>query len=303
MCGRFAITLPNDAMAQLFAAAPANDLPSVPNYNVCPATRIHVVASDGKQRQLTAMRWGFVPHWYQRETAGPLLINARAETLAQKPAFAEACRSRRCLIPAAGFYEWTKDAAGNRLPWYVQHRDCEPIAFAGIWQSWGPEALKTCAIVTTSANQTLKPIHHRMPLILPSQDWDLWLGEAGKGAARLMQPGAEGALIAHRVAPVVNSNRAAGPELIEPFFDGTANTRTVCQTGQTGSEGADRENSETAYPEPDSPVAARPATNGATKRKDIAACPDQAPGQDLDQAPDQSPGKAPDQTKRQGRLF
>jgi putative SOS response-associated peptidase YedK len=219
MCGRFAITLPNDAMARLFAAQPANDLPGVPNYNVCPTNAVHVVRAGEAGRQLRPMRWGFLPHWYKSETDGPLLINARAETLAEKPAFRAACRDRRCLIVATGFYEWTKAEDGTRLPWYIQHRDGAPIAFAGIWQDWdkGEAPLTTCAIVTTSANRNLSRIHHRMPLILEPADWPLWLGEAGRGAARLMQPGPEDALEFFRVAPTVNSNRASGAGLIEPL--------------------------------------------------------------------------------------
>jgi putative SOS response-associated peptidase YedK len=218
MCGRFATTLPNDAMAQLFAAQPANNLPRTPSFNVCPTTQIHVVRPGATGRQLVSMRWGFVPHWYQRPSVGPLLINARAETIAQKPAFSAACRERRCLIPVTGFYEWTRDDQDRRLPWYIQRRDGAPLALAGIWQSWvKDEPLNTCAIVTTGANHTISPIHHRMPVILEQPDWPLWLGEAGQGAATLMQPGAEDMLAVHRVDPGVNSNRATGPELIEPF--------------------------------------------------------------------------------------
>ena len=218
MCGRFAITLPNDAMAQLFAAVPSNNLPSVPNFNVCPTTQVHVVHTGETGRQLVSMRWGFLPHWYQTASAGPLLINARAETIAQKPAFASACRERRCLIPATGFYEWTKDDQDSRLPWYIQRGNSAPLAFAGIWQSWGKDdPINTCAIVTSRANHTISAIHHRMPVVLDQPDWALWLGEAGQGAATLMQPGDEDTLQCHRVNPAVNSNRAAGPELIEPF--------------------------------------------------------------------------------------
>ncbi|MBY6065964.1 SOS response-associated peptidase [Leisingera aquaemixtae] len=218
MCGRFAITLPTDAMAQLFAAQPANDLPKVPNFNVCPTNPVHVVQAGDTGRQLVSMRWGFLPHWYKSESAGPLLINARAETIAEKPAFAKAARERRCLIPATGFYEWTKSEDGARLPWYIHRSDGAPIAFAAVWQNWGTDdPVKTCAIVTTAANQGLSAIHHRMPLILEAEDWGKWLGEEGHGAARLMQPGPEGVLDYHRVDPAVNSNRAEGPELIEPF--------------------------------------------------------------------------------------
>ncbi|WP_424969338.1 SOS response-associated peptidase [Dinoroseobacter sp. S76] len=218
MCGRFAITLPTDAMARLFAATPANDLPEAVRYNICPTNPVAVVTSDAGARHLRPMRWGFLPHWYKTPTAGPLLINARAETIAEKPAFRAACRARRCLIPATGFYEWTKTEAGARLPWYIHRRDGAPIAFAGVWQAWEAQdqAFVTCAIVTTRANQPMSKIHHRMPVSLPPEDWPLWLGEAGKGAARLMEPAPDETFAFHRVDPAVNSNRAAGPALIAP---------------------------------------------------------------------------------------
>lgn len=216
MCGRFATTLPNQAMAQLFNAAPANDLPDVPNYNVCPTTQIHVV-EPGARRLLRPMRWGFIPHWYETPSAGPLLINARAETIAEKPAFREACRARRCLIPCTGFYEWTKDSDGNRLPWYITRTDGAQMVFAGIWQDWGTGAdlMRCCAMVTCAANSAMRHIHHRMPVILDPENWGKWLGEEGHGAATLMQPAADGMVQFHRVATAVNSNRASGIELTE----------------------------------------------------------------------------------------
>ena len=218
MCGRFAITLPKDAMVQLFDAVPANDLPEGPNYNVCPTNRIAAV-TGGEARRLQPMRWGFIPHWYKKPNDGPLLINARAETVAEKPAFRSACRDRRCLIPASGFYEWTKDAEDTRLPWYITRADGEPMVFAGIWQDWEREgeAFRTCAIVTCAANDAMAQIHNRMPVVLAPADWPLWLGEKGKGAAKLMRPAPEDALTWHRVNPAVNSNRASGAELIEPL--------------------------------------------------------------------------------------
>lgn len=218
MCGRFAITLPDDAMASLFDAAPANDLPRVPNYNVCPTNQVHTVTSDEGRRRLRPMRWGFVPHWYKTPSDGPLLINARAETIAEKPAFRAACRERRCLVPASGFYEWTKDSEGNRLPWYIYPADGNMLAFAGVWQVWdkGDDPLTTCAIVTTGANDPMSKIHHRMPVVLASGDWAKWLGEDGTGASVLMQAAPDAALKFHRVDPKVNSNRASGPELIAP---------------------------------------------------------------------------------------
>lgn len=217
MCGRFAITLPNDAMAQLFAATPANDLPDVPNFNVCPTTQIHTVLTGESGRQLVSMRWGFVPRWYKKLNDGPLLINARSETIAEKPAFASACRERRCLIPVSGFYEWTKTPEGHRLPWYIT--STKPIVFAGIWQDWEREGtrVRSAAIVTVGANEMMSKIHNRMPVSLAQDQWGTWLGENGKGAALLMQPAPEDRFFAFRVDPKVNSNRASGAQLIEPL--------------------------------------------------------------------------------------
>ena len=221
MCGRMAVTLPPDAMAQLFAAAPANDLPRVPNYNVCPTNAVHVITTPkGGARALTAMRWGFIPHWYKKPNDGPLLINARGETIAEKPAFRAAARARRGVVLATGFYEWTKDADGAREPWYITRSDGAPLAFAAVWQDWKDAQgtqMRCCAIVTTGANKAMQAIHHRMPVVLEQPDLPLWLGEAGKGAATLMKAAAEDTLTWHRVGREVNSNRAEGPDLIEPF--------------------------------------------------------------------------------------
>ncbi|AHM05853.1 hypothetical protein roselon_03609 [Roseibacterium elongatum DSM 19469] len=219
MCGRMTMTHPDDAMARLFQAAPSNDLPQGPRYNICPTQGVGVVTSDGQGRRYRPMRWGFLPHWYKSPTDGPLLINARAETIAEKPAFRAACRERRCLVPATGFYEWTKDAAGNRLPWYFTTPDGAPLVFAGIWQIWdrGETPLTTCAIVTCAAGDWMAETHHREPVSLAPEEWAKWLGEEGKGAALLMKPAPEGRYRRWRVDPRVNSNRASGPELIEPL--------------------------------------------------------------------------------------
>lgn len=219
MCGRFAITLPDEAMAQLFGAQPGNDLPAPERHNVCPTTPVAVAVSDGDTRRLRAMRWGFVPHWYKTPTDGPLLINARAETIAEKPAFRAACRARRCLIPTDGFYEWTKDPEGKRLPWYITRADATPLVMAGVWQDWEKDgvALTTVACVTTAASPDMAQLHHRQPVILTPDQWPLWLGEAGHGAAPLMTAAPEGTLRWHRVATEVNSNRATGAHLIAPL--------------------------------------------------------------------------------------
>tara|TARA_B110000259_G_scaffold1336_1_gene1618 strand:+ start:198 stop:626 length:429 start_codon:yes stop_codon:yes gene_type:complete len=127
MCGRLAISLPKEAMTELFKATPANDLPQTPNYNVCPTDNIHTVTSDKGTRHLRAMRWGFVPSWYATFSGGPLLINARSETIAEKPAFRDACRNRRCLIPADGFYEWARNEGQKPIPYRALRSDGQPM--------------------------------------------------------------------------------------------------------------------------------------------------------------------------------
>lgn len=218
MCGRFAVTLPPEAMAQLFTAAPANDLAPVPNYNVCPTVPVNVCSLGETGRRLSAMRWGFVPHWYKTPTDGPLLINARAETIAEKPAFRAAVRERRCLLAMDGFYEWDR-AGDQKLPWFIRRRDGAPMVLAGIWQSWskGDETLNACALVTTEAEGQMARIHHRIPVLLEQADWGLWLGEDGKGAARLMTAAPDDVYEMYRVGPEVNSNRATGAGLVSPI--------------------------------------------------------------------------------------
>jgi putative SOS response-associated peptidase YedK len=223
MCGRFAITLPPEAMAQMFDAVPGANLPPVPRYNVCPTQPVPVVIHAQGHRRLGPMRWGFIPRWYKTPTDGPPLFNARSETLAEKPAFREAARARRCLIPAAGFYEWTPGVTPKE-PWFISRADRAPMVFAGVWQQWQAadapdQRLTTCAIVTAAAEGAMADLHDRVPVVVDPADWPLWLGEAGHGAARLMRAPAEGVLRFHRVGRAVNSNRAEGPELIEPLVE------------------------------------------------------------------------------------
>ena len=216
MCGRFTITHPNEALAALFNATPGNDLPPGPNYNFCPTNPVAVITAEGGHRRLRAMRWGFIPAWYKTPSDGPLIINARAETIATKPAFREAVRARRCILPATGFYEWSEGPDNTRLPWYFTRTDAAPMAFAALWQRW--QDIDTVAIVSTAAGPGMAGLHHREPVILDPADWPLWLGEAGHGAAPLMTAAAPGVMAAPwRVDAKVNSNRAAGPELILPL--------------------------------------------------------------------------------------
>lgn len=229
MCGRFALTLPTEAIEALFDASAAPDLalPEGPRHNICPTQTIVTVVAHAGARHLAPMRWGFIPNWYKAPNDGPLLINARAETIAEKPAFRAAVRSRRCLIPASGFYEWTKAPDGGKDPWFIappEGTNSAVLALAGVWQSWTPPdggaRLVTCAIVTCAANATMSRIHKRMPVLIDPDDQALWLGEAGKGASALLHAPPEDALAPHRVGRAVNTMRAEGPELIVPLAAG-----------------------------------------------------------------------------------
>lgn len=233
MCGRFALTLPADQVADIFdAVASGFDMAAPeagPRYNICPTQPIAVLRSRDGERTLTPLRWGFLPRWYKAPNGGPLLINARSETLAEKPAFAQAAREGRCLIPASGFYEWRRSEGPSGKPvkepfWISPAPDPATnrplVAFAGVWRDWtGPDGttLSTCAIVTTGASPTLSAIHHRLPLAIAPEDQALWLGEAGKGAARLMNPPADDFWGFHAVDSAVNKASADGPELMAPI--------------------------------------------------------------------------------------
>ena len=193
MCGRFVLETPLKTTAENFNAQLARNLITVPNYNICPSENVSVVVSNFEQRRLGQMRWGFIPHWYKSITDGPLLFNARAETLAEKPAFRDACRNRRCLIPADGFYEWKKIEGSKSKPVYIKRSDRQQMIFAGIWQFWGDgeNKLAACTILTVPASGQISGIHHRMPLFIERDNWALWLGEKGVGASKLMKTPSE----------------------------------------------------------------------------------------------------------------
>ena len=190
MCGRFVLETPLKATAEIFNAQMAESLVTVPNFNICPSENISVLVSNSGKRKLGQMRWGFVPHWCKSVADGPLLFNARAETLAEKPAFRESCRKRRCLIPADGFYEWEKKVGSKSKPFYVRRSDRQQMIFAGIWQFSGDseDRIPTCTIITVPASEQISGIHNRMPLIIDPSDWAGWLGEGqGFKAAKLMK--------------------------------------------------------------------------------------------------------------------
>ncbi|RED11044.1 SOS response-associated peptidase [Pontivivens insulae] len=196
MCGRFALhpTL-TEAVREFRVPRREAEAILVDNDDIRPTMPVGTVISEAGDRHVVPMRWGFLPDWYERVDGGPLLINARSETIAEKPAFRAACRARRCLIPMSGFYEWqVLGPRAKRVHW-LEPAEASGGAFAGIWQQWtGPDGttLQSCAIVTCAASDDLKHIHARLPLVIEPESYAKWLGEEGHGAARLMHPPNQG---------------------------------------------------------------------------------------------------------------
>ncbi|MFN0042260.1 MAG: SOS response-associated peptidase [Alphaproteobacteria bacterium] len=219
MCGRYSITTPEEALRRLFGfEGPARNLG--PRYNIAPRQDVPVIRAEGGARRLSLLRWGLVPAWAKDPLIGDKLINARAETIAEKPSFKSAFRARRCLVPADGFYEWRRDAKPAQ-PFRIEMRDRSPFALAGLWERWrsgAGEVLETFALVTTEANATLEPIHHRMPVILAADNYALWL-DAGADAARLralLKPFLAAPLHAYPIDNKVNSAAHDSPEILMP---------------------------------------------------------------------------------------
>lgn len=178
MCGRFAFYSPAEAAAALFGARDGIDIEA--SWNVAPTQELAAVrASAEDARELVSLRWGLVPFWAKDPSIGNRMINARAETLADKPSFRNAYRKRRCLVLADGFYEWHRDG-GSKVPWYISLPDRRPMAFAGLWERWTDketgETLETATIVTTDANPFMAKLHQRMPVVLEPDTASRWLG-------------------------------------------------------------------------------------------------------------------------------
>jgi putative SOS response-associated peptidase YedK len=185
-------------------------------FNVAPTQDIPVVRHTDAGRELKLMRWGFIPSWSKDAKSGPLLINARAETAAEKPAFRSAFKSSRCLIPADGFYEWKK-IAGKKQPYHIRCADGRPFAFAGLWGKW--HDLESCTILTTDANDLVRPMHDRMPVILSPAGYAAWLDPDVEDPQRLLTPLPASDMVAIAVNPIVNNSRNEGAECIEPLID------------------------------------------------------------------------------------
>jgi putative SOS response-associated peptidase YedK len=220
MCGRYALDAPRSQLSRRFALDECVDLAA--RYNIAPASEVAVIRqSPGGQRVLHRLRWGLVPHWAKDPAIAARLINARGESLAEKPAFRDAFGKRRCLIPASGFYEWKKvtAAAGpaRKQPYYSSLTSGEVMAFGGLWEAWtapGGEVMRSCCIVTTAANKKLQAIHARMPLILACEHWQDWLSAPVEQAGALIRPCPEDDLQIWPVSPRVGKASEDDPALI-----------------------------------------------------------------------------------------
>lgn len=219
MCGRFALYHEGDEIAERFQLDRAA-VELEPRYNIAPTQPVAVVVQT-EERLLDAYRWGLVPSWARDPAIGNRMINARGETLAEKPAYKAAFRRRRCLIPASGFYEWRKDGKA-KIPTFIRCRDGAPLALAGMWEEWrggDSEPLRTCTIVTTAASDFMRPIHDRMPVILNGDGQRAWLDPGQQDAdalSALLRPWAADDLLAHPVSGRVNSPGHDAPDCIAP---------------------------------------------------------------------------------------
>jgi putative SOS response-associated peptidase YedK len=217
MCGRYASFLPAEAIARIFGTV--NPLPNLaPSWNVAPTQGAAVVRRhpDTGGRHLDMLKWGLLPHWTKEPTRAQRPINARSETAAKSGMFRGALSQRRCIVPADAFYEW-KVVEGGKQPYAIARQDEQPMAFAGLWESfrWPDETVtRSFTIMTTTPNAEMSELHDRMPVILDQQDWPMWLGEAEGDGVALLRPAPDGLL---RVWPVdrrVGSPRNNGPELL-----------------------------------------------------------------------------------------
>jgi putative SOS response-associated peptidase YedK len=219
MCGRFAFYSPSEATAALFGV---NDSLEVePRYNIAPTQYVAAIRhGESETRELTMLRWGLIPSWAKDPAIGNRMINARAETVAEKPSYRAAYRRRRCLVLADGFYEWHTEAAG-KVPYYFSLASGQPFAFAGLWESWqsktSDDSIQSATLITTAANEFTQPLHNRMPVVLEPETADRWLAGDDDLIDEVAESGPR-----MRVWPVdrrVNNARNEGADLIAPVGD------------------------------------------------------------------------------------
>ncbi len=220
MCGRYTLTVPVEILAEEFGVT--GPLPEVPpSYNIAPTQEVAAVLADDGERRLEMLRWGLIPSWADDPGIGSRMINARSETVPEKPSFRRAFRERRCLILADGFYEWKRTNDGKQ-PYYIRMEDERPFAFAGLWESWrgGREEIRSCTILTTEANDRVSNIHHRMPVILAPEDHGLWLDPDVREAdplLPLLAPYPDDVMEAYPVSRFVNRPTNDDPRCVEPL--------------------------------------------------------------------------------------
>ena len=218
MCGRFVLQSAVEIISQIFKLGRI-DMALTPRYNIAPSQEIAIVLEESGTRSLAACRWGLVPNWAKDLSEGHKMINARAETVAEKPSFRQSFLRHRCLVVADGFYEW-KSAGGKKKPVYVRLKSGKPMGFAGMFNRWtGPDGKQVCTstIITTGANDLLKPVHDRMPVITSPDRYDLWLDPGVQDPDRLLpvlKPCPSGILEMYEVSPRVNAPANEGPENI-----------------------------------------------------------------------------------------
>lgn len=226
MCGRFVSATPPDQIAQYFGVEEVGETVLEPNYNVAPTTDVYTVLESREGvRRLEPVHWGLVPFWAKDLKVGNRMINARAETLAEKNAYKRAFAKRRCIIPVDGFYEWHKRPGHKtKQPYFIERADGEPFAFAGLWEIWrGPDGeddpFPSVTIITGAANEKMAAIHDRMPIVLPPAAWDTWLDREVTDLDRLaayLVPAPSELITLHPVGTEVNNVRNGGPHLTDP---------------------------------------------------------------------------------------
>ncbi len=219
MCGRYASSRDARDLASAFAVEEPPEEVIPPSWNVAPTDPVYAVLQRDDRRLLRVLRWGLVPSWAKDAKGAARLINARQETVTEKPAFRAAYQRRRCLLPADGYYEWQVEGT-RKQPWFLTSRDGGPLAMAGLYEVWsqGEQRLWTCTVLTTSAPDELGHIHDRTPLLVPRADWARWLDPGVEDpGGHLLVPAVGGALDAWPVSPAVGNVRNDGPELIQPL--------------------------------------------------------------------------------------
>ena len=249
MCGRFALKASSEELRSVFdylgAAPGAEGMP--PRFNITPTQPIATIRQAHGARRFALVRWGLVPGWVKDPSTFSLLVNARAETVADKPSFRAAIRHRRCLVPASGYYEWHLAEDGSKQPWYIRPRQGGLVALAGLWEEWcDPDGgeIETGALLTVPANGALAPIHHRMPAVIARQDFDAWLDVGGtpvKEAVALLKPAPDDFFEAVPVSRRVNSARdddeaLTAPITLEKTPGGPAPSSREASVGKTAKE-------------------------------------------------------------------